>query len=53
MEKMRIVSEKYFKWFKKLLHSVPGLLLIISISKFGKFSIDMENIKDISLISSL
>lgn len=53
MEKMKIVPEKYFKWFKKLLYSVLGLLLIISILKFGKYSRDMDNIRDVSLISSL
>lgn len=53
MEKMKIVPEKFFKWFKKLLYSVLGLLLIISITKFGKYSRDMDNIKDINLISNL
>ncbi len=53
MEKMRIVPEKYFKWFKKLLYSVIGLLLIISILKFGEYSRDTDKIKDVSLISNL
>jgi hypothetical protein len=52
MEKLTKISEIKIKWFNKLLYLALGLLVIFSISNFGKYSRDMEKIKDVNLVSS-